>query len=288
MNPYALSDLDEVVDRVDWKPLHGMHLEVTGGTGFIGTWMLRTLRRAIVRGAVKTGNVEVATRQDMKEVEGFPTFRTDLCENDAIGMPIIPTHVLHLAVTGAAKRAEFEAGDGFRDITLPQVKMATDIAAYAHHYGAHVVFASSGAVHGETAYGVGKRIAEQILEQVGAASLRLYAVGGPGVPDGYAWSDVAEGKPVRDPGVVRSWLYPTDVCVAFWRALASRKKMTLEVGSTEAATIGQLEALFHGKDEGRYTGGVRPGMYLPPCGHGAFSVPLAEAVRRTKEWGAGP
>src|SRR5262245_8972113 len=67
------NDLDYVVDSVaDWRDLRGQSVFVTGGSGFVGSWLLESLLRAIDRLDLRV-SVFVLTRRPDSLSEKSPS-----------------------------------------------------------------------------------------------------------------------------------------------------------------------------------------------------------------------
>jgi nucleoside-diphosphate-sugar epimerase len=239
-----------------WDDLRGARVFVTGGTGFIGSWVMEAFTAACDRFRLGASAV-ILTRNP----ETFRSRRPHLANH-----PAVTTHrgdvtafepptgrfdiVLHLAgePNGPAYRAD--PVGGFERL----VGGSRRVFAFAADCGARrVLLASSGAVYGRqppgvdrltestpshldpsevgSAYGEGKRAAELQLAAfaarhgVDAVIARGFTFVGPYLPldgpfaVGNFLRDAAAGGPVRvngDGTPVRSYLYGSDLAMWFW------------------------------------------------------------------------
>ena len=255
------ADLDRVFTRLedDWPRLRGARLFVTGGTGFIGRWMLEALREADTRLGLQM-EVVVLTRDPdgvarraphLAQYPGFRFIAGDVCDLAGTGDRF--SHVLHAATDASAELNERDPRRMF-DTIVTGTRRALDFALDA---GAQrVVFLSSGAVYGpqpwevekvaehfrggpncqdpKIAYAEGKRAAEMLCAIYGKqfgldiVSARIFAVLGPLLSldihfaAGNFIRDALAGEKVRvigGGGGVRSYLYATDLTVWLWAML---------------------------------------------------------------------
>lgn len=249
-SPFSLpaDDLDATCEaaRGDLEQLRGARILVTGGTGFLGSWITGALLHARDRLGLRTevvvlsrdpSRVPLAGREGLRLVAGDVTglaSRDDLGRFDA---------VLHAAASSSARYGE---GDG-----EPRAMAATifdgtrAVLEVACRSRARVLFLSSGAVYGpqiepvdedakgapdplqpSSAYGEAKRLAENLCAATSASGDaecvigRLFAFVGPGIPldAHYAAGNFLAAALERRPIVVegdgrplRSYLYGADL-----------------------------------------------------------------------------
>lgn len=259
---YRLADdLDAIFARLAslWPRLAGARLYVTGGTGFIGRWLLETLADADRRLALGV-RVTVLSRDPARfalqapHLTGNPSFRFvtgDVGSLTPDGERY--THVLHAATDASA---ELNLNDPRRmfDTVLNGTRRALDFALAAE--AKRFFFFSSGAVYGaqpwaaeriaedwtggpdptepKNAYAEGKRAAEMLcaiyakqfgLETVNA---RIFALLGPLLNLGIHFAagnfimDAIAGRTVSVHGAgtaVRSYLYIADLTAWLWTIL---------------------------------------------------------------------
>ena len=258
-----VDDLDMVLSHTPefWSRYGGARLFMTGGTGFIGSWLLQTIQRANDRlgsqleVVVLTRSPEAArerasaiyTRSDVTLIQGdVATFtgnfgKFDLC--------------LHAATdVGDAQKASDPVAL-FNSI-VQGTERVIDLAGASG--ASRFLLTSSGAVYGpqpenvvrveesyngapdplslQAAYGNGKRAAEWLLcaraSQSGFAACiaRIFALIGPGMPlngpfaAGNFVRDALRGQVIQVQGdgrPVRSYLYMADLCVWLLRLLQS-------------------------------------------------------------------
>lgn len=254
-------DLSEILEGVgeDWRALSGANLFITGGTGFIGRWMLQGLMHANrhlklgVRATILTRNRE-NFRQNYKEIyeaEGF-----QFCEGDVKTFEFPRekyTHIIHAATDASAdlnQNNPLQMYDTVLEGTRRVLEFAVDRQV------ARVLYLSSGAVYGQqpwdlpnikedwrgspdclkplNTYAEAKRAAEMLCaiygQQFGLnfSSARIFALLGPYLSldthfaAGNFIRDAMSGKKitVQSSGLaVRSYLYASDLTIMLWGLL---------------------------------------------------------------------
>lgn len=279
--PHPLSsDLDDVVDRTPdlWPTLDGGHLFVTGGTGFVGGWLLESLAWARRRFDLRV-TATVLTRDPAAFARKAPHLARSGFIRPLSGdvrdfaFPREPvSHVIHAAFDSA--RAIVDPRAAF-DTIVDGTRRVLDGAA--GHPVRHMLFLSSGAIYGPqppdmacmaedyrggpdpasplSAYGEGKRAAELLCAIAAAESLpvviaRCFTFIGPGLPldahfaAGNFLRDAAAGNEIvikGDGRPLRSYLYAADLAIWLWTLLLrGRSGRAYNVGSEEAISIGEL------------------------------------------------
>ncbi|HWK09558.1 MAG TPA: NAD-dependent epimerase/dehydratase family protein [Vicinamibacterales bacterium] len=275
-------DLDEVVDRGGdlWTDLRGARIFITGGTGFVGCWLLETLLWANDRlrlGAAAT----VLTRAP----DAFSAKAPHLASHDAVTLlrgdvREIPlrsesfSHVVHAATDARPPKSAAERRAAF-DTIVSGTRAALEFsrAAGAHRF----LLTSSGAVYGmqppemthvseeyrggpdpadsNAFYGEGKRASEMLCalyadEGFAPTIARCFAFVGPYLPldlhfaVGNFIRDALAGGPIRvngDGTPYRSYLYASDLALWLWTILLRGTPLRpYNVGSAAALTIEQL------------------------------------------------
>jgi dTDP-glucose 4,6-dehydratase len=254
-------DLDAVVDACEaiWPQLKGASIFITGGTGFIGRWLLETLRQADMRlglgvratiltrdpGAFRSKAPHLAAHQ------GYRLLRGDICQFDFPEGEF--THLIHGATDASAHLNETDPLRMF-DTVVRGTNRALDFAR--EKAVRRALFMSSGAVYGQqpwdlenvpetwaggpnpldsrAAYAEGKRAAEMLCaiyqKQFGLkiSIARIFALLGPHLQldihfaAGNFIRDAIQGKPVIVNGnglPCRSYLYASDLSVWLWHML---------------------------------------------------------------------
>jgi dTDP-glucose 4,6-dehydratase len=294
-----------------WPRLDGARIFMTGGTGFIGRWMLEALARAPI-------GVEVTllTRDPAAFAARAPHLaaRFDTVTGDVLRFEP-PTGTFTDVIHGATDAsAALTANDPQRmfDTIVDGTRAAL---ALARAQDARFLLMSSGAVYGtqpwdrlqvdeqwmggpdprdpKSSYAEGKRAAETLTaihhHQFGlhTVTARIFALLGPGLSldthfaAGNFIRDAMEAKLVRVTGsgeAVRSYLYAADLAVWMWMLhLTAAPGATYNVGSEEAVSIADLA---------RRTADVlgAPGVEIlgqpdPGWNPGRY-VPSTQAIRR--------
>lgn len=259
--PLPQQDLEHVFNHTVelWENLRGRSVFLTGGTGFVGTWLLESLLWAADRLDLSV-TVVVLTRDPERfrerspHLAGHPAVRLlrgNVAEFD------FPEGEFSFAIHAATERA-FEP-----DAEQPLAAFDADVAGtrrvldFARRHGARrLLFTSSGAVYGRqpsemthipedyagapstvdtgAAYGQAKRVSEFISAMYGrvygfdAVIARLFAFAGPLLPldahyaVGNFVRDALGGGPVRIAGdgtPYRSYLYAADLAIWLWTIL---------------------------------------------------------------------
>ncbi|WP_343519675.1 NAD-dependent epimerase/dehydratase family protein [Sphingomonas sp.] len=258
-----------------WPRLSGARIFMTGGTGFIGRWMLEALARADT-----DAEIVLLTRDPDAFAEKAPHLaaRTTLLPGDVLTFDPPRgrfTHIVHAATDASAA---LNARDPLRmfDTIVAGTRRTLDLARTS---GAQrFLYLSSGAVYGaqppeithvaedcltgpdprdpRSAYGEGKRAAEMLCaiyaRQFGleVISARIFALLGPLLSldihfaAGNFIRDAMAGARIRVEGsgqAVRSYLYAADLTVWLWTLLLRGcPGETYNLGSEEAVSIADL------------------------------------------------
>jgi nucleoside-diphosphate-sugar epimerase len=247
------ADLDHILAYTQdlWFDMRGQHIFITGGTGFIGQWLLESFVWANQR--LSLGATAVVLTHSPAD---FASRRPDLAACPSI--QLVPGDVRSFAclcgefpfVIHAATDARRDALSTF-DSIVNGTRRVLDFAT-AHGLGKFLLL-SSGAVYGNchapvceqdnyapnplsplSAYAEGKRAAEHLCALYHAqCSLpvkiaRLFSFMGPYLPAdgrfaaGTFLQQAAAGNPVRVYGgehIYRSYLYPSDLMIWLWTIL---------------------------------------------------------------------
>jgi nucleoside-diphosphate-sugar epimerase len=261
--PLPYDDLDSIVDRTAdvWSACAGARLFITGGTGFIGSWLLEAVQHA---NRVTGSGIEiVALSRDPDKARAhaphlFNSADVTLIKGDVtdFGADVGSIDLCIHAATDVADPTKTSDKLRVFDTNVVGTRNVLDFAQA--HGASRFLLTSSGAVYGrqpsalshmpetfsgapdpldiDTAYGQGKRAAEWLVSAYGqhselyVAIARIYALIGPGIPlDG----PFAAGNFIRDAlgrktitingdgRPVRSYLYMADACVWLLRILLS-------------------------------------------------------------------
>jgi len=255
------ADLAAIFARLepDWRGLAGARIFMTGGTGFIGRWMLEALHDADLRLGLDIEMVLLTRDPDAFAVRAphlaeHPNFH--LLRGDVLGFPSPDgafSHIIHAATDASAWLNEHDPRQMF-DTIVAGTRRALDFAI--EKKVARFFFLSSGAVYGaqpwelthvgedwmgapdctepKNTYAEGKRAAEMACaiyaKQFGldVISARIFALLGPLLSldihfaAGNFIRDAMAGRKVRVESAgtaVRSYLYAADLTVWLWTML---------------------------------------------------------------------
>ena len=262
IKPWSLEqDLDNILQQTStvWTELRGARLYITGGTGFIGRWLLESLRHADqqlnlgVHATILTRDPQAFRRKapHLADYPGFHFIAGDVCNFESPAGEF--THLIHAATDASAELNEKDPRRMF-DTVIQGTRRALDFAV--EKSVDRVLFLSSGAVYGQqpwemehvaenwigspsctdprAAYAEGKRAAEMLCaiyeKQFGTkvAIARIFALLGPYLSldihfaAGNFIRDAMQGKPVIVKGnglPCRSYLYASDLTVWLWHML---------------------------------------------------------------------
>jgi dTDP-glucose 4,6-dehydratase len=259
-NPLA-QDLDHVLDhtRALWEDVRGERLFITGGTGFVGTWLTESLLWANRRLGLEI-SAFLLTRSPERFRHRSPHLAGDravtLLQGDGASFEF-PGGAFPLVIHAATERwFDPQPGQesGIFDCDLAATRRVLELAKAGGTR--RLLFTSSGAVYGKqpagleqipedypgapstmdpkAAYGQGKRAAEFLCASYAqvcrfdSVIARLFAFTGPYLPldEGYAAGnflrDILQGGPIRIAGdgtPYRSYLYAADLAIWVWTLL---------------------------------------------------------------------
>jgi len=311
--------LESALDRArdDLASLDGRHIVLTGGTGFVGTWLLELVTRASDDLAIAP-RVLVASRRAARFARVRPHLAqhriVELLAHDVRDGPPA-TGPVDLVVAAAA--SPLVPGD---DASETEMRATADagarlVRALVERDGCRALYLSSGAASAvpPDAYGRAKLDAEAQLGAGSAGSApvavvaRLYTFVGPYLPlDGpFAVGNflrdalASRTLEVRGDGTqVRSYLYAADLAWWCWSlAVRGVPGTRYDVGSPDPVTIADLarsvarlatppsKVVVHG----RPTASSAPSAYLPDLTTSralglAPTVDLDDALSRTFRW----
>lgn len=319
-------DLEQVQAHTPsvWPELQNARLFVTGGTGFMGCWMLESFAWACDRlnlnaaMTVLTRSPE-AFRKKAPHLAAHPAIR--LVEGDVRTFAFPEgrfTHVIHAATDASAQLSRERPVEMFDTI----VRGTRRVLEFATTAGVRrFLLLSSGAVCGDwdpadprAVYANGKREAERLCaeyaRQHGIASpiARGFAFVGPYLPldlhfaIGNFIRDCLEQRPIEirgDGTPLRSYLYAADMAVWLWTILVrGQSSISYAVGSERAISIAELAAtVAHALGASvpvriatPARTGEPPERYVPETGQARAelglreSISLEDGIRRTAAW----
>ena len=260
VNPLA-PDLDHILahTRDLWDELRGCRLFITGGTGFVGRWLLESLLWANDR--LQLGVRAVVLTRDPKRFEASAPVliahpAIELLAGDMCSFTLPDgrvDYVVHAATETVGMPGTYDPVHKFN----ADIQGTRRVVALAQERGARrLIFTSSGAVYGPqpaemthvheeypgapdstdpwTAYGQAKRVSEFLCTAAAAAGgfevviARCFAFAGPHLPldSNYAIGnflrDALAGGPVvvaGDGTPLRSYLYSADLAIWLWALL---------------------------------------------------------------------
>lgn len=277
-HPLPPDDLDLALALTSnfWTRFDGSRLLITGGTGFIGSWLVQTIQRANDRGHSHIDLVVLTRdghRARAQAPHMFARADTQLITGDVLDFST-PVGALDLCIHAATDVGTTGTAHDPRQLFDTIVLGTRRVLDVAHGHGAsRVLLASSGAIYGtqppelermseayagapdplltSAAYGNGKRAAESLACAIAAQSglpvsmARIFALLGPGMPlnglfaAGNFIRDVLAGETPRlqsDGRPIRSYLYMADLVVWLLRILESGE-------SGQAYNVGSEQAI---------------------------------------------
>jgi dTDP-glucose 4,6-dehydratase len=277
-----VEDLDHVVDAVGprWERLRGQSLLLTGGTGFIGKWLLATLLHANRRLGLSTRVVALSRRPEVF-LQDFPELREvaeiEWLTGDVRDLTPEAARDCAFAIHAAADVVVSNAPAEILDTCTLGTRRVLD-AMMPGTAPRRVLLLSSGAVYGRTppevaaipedwpgapdplaptsAYGEGKRVSELLCAMATAtrpgfevAIARCFAFVGPHLPldkhfaIGNFIGAVLRGDDIiiqGDGTPLRSYLYAADLAHWLWT-------MLFDAPSGRAYNVGGAESLSIGE-----------------------------------------
>jgi dTDP-glucose 4,6-dehydratase len=294
-----------------WDLVRNQQLFITGGTGFIGRWMLETFLEANQRFTLNA-RATVLTRH--------PAAFRSACPHIA-HHPAITLH------PGNVRSFDFPEGE-FSVVIHAALNASPRVLDFAASHGARsFLLISSGAVYGEqpadlshlpetylglpqAAYGRDKLAAEAMCAAysstgLGCAIARPFTLVGPHLPleGNFAIAnfirDALHGQPIilrGDPATARSYLYAADLAVWLWTILARATPLRpYNVGSDQAISMAALakevaSVLSPGLPV-LHSQAVAPrSRYIPSISRAGEelnlrqTISLRDAIRKTAEW----
>ena len=295
--PLPQDDLDFALSGTGdiWRRFAGTRLLITGGTGFVGTWLVELILRA---NTVLNSQIDlIVVTRDMARAQAHLPHVFARGDTSAVVADIRQLDrdigavdlCIHAAADVRVRAGAADAVTSFDSI----VGGTRHLLEIARSNGAsRFLLTSSGAVYGtqptdldripetysgapdlldpQAAYGNGKRAAEWLTtamarEGFGSAIARIFAVIGPGLPldgsfaAGNFIRDGLAGRPIEirgDGRTVRSYLYTADLCIWLLRILTDGQSgAAYNVGSEHPTTIAALASEIAGRTEMPVSGG---------------------------------
>lgn len=274
------ADLDQLLRHTPglWEGFRGGRLFVTGGTGFVGKWLLESFLHAnkhlgLGAEAVVLSRNPASFAAAHPRLAGDPAIR--MWPGDIRDFATPPgefSHAIHGATDVAATATPLETFDVAvngtrrvldfcRDQGVPDLLLISSGAVYGRQpsdlerIGEDYLGAPS-STDPRSAYGQGKRAAEWLATAYGAAGgpavriARCFAFVGPYLPldsqfaVGNFLGDRLAGRPITlagDGSPLRSYLYAADLARWLWVILArGTPGEAYNVGAEEAISIGEL------------------------------------------------
>ncbi len=283
VGPHPLDqDLDFILAHSPqlWEALRGEQIFITGGTGFIGTWLVESFVRANeklklnARAVLLTRNPD-AFRRKAPYAANHPSIQFHVGTAAGFEFPDgLFRYVIHGATEPHIPSTPEEPTANF-DLDLRATRRALEFART--HGTERFLFTSSGKAYGQqpphmtnvsedyagaplttdlsAPYGQAKHASEFVCAMYGrqfgftTVLTRLFAFSGPHLPldlnfaIGNFVRDVLQGGPVRiaaDGTPYRSYLYAAEMAIWVWTLLLRGESRVYNVGSAEGLTIAEL------------------------------------------------
>lgn len=255
-----VKDLQHVIDHVDLLPLKNKRIFVTGGSGFIGKWMLESILYANDKLGL---NCEVVALT--RNVDRVYQKYSHLTKSQKLQWKLGDVRDFKIYGGGFDYVLHFASDEGHRLTVSDPLQMvdiivngAWNILEFAKMWNSKFLFLSSGIVNSkeDNVYVKGKRMAEDLCSVyhdehgLDVKIARGYCFVGAYLPldkhfaIGNFIGDALNHRPVTvnsDGMAIRSYLYMADVVVWLWIILLKGKAcVPYEVGSNRILTIGKL------------------------------------------------
>jgi dTDP-glucose 4,6-dehydratase len=275
--PLVISEEDlhrchAVLGLSSWRALAGLSIFFTGGTGFIGKWLLATLIDANERLGLDC-RITVLSRDPSTFQRAWPAVarRVNWIAGDVRDFSITNEHldvIVHAATDVASQVSSQDVFSTCLDGTRRVLELASRCGA------SRLLLVSSGAVYGplpsgmthvpethlggpdpllaSSAYGEGKRVSEWLCSQASANGLevkiaRVFALVGPHLPldKQFAIGNFLKAAMAGEQIIIqgdgtpfRSYLYAADMAAWLWAVLIrGAKAHAYNVGSEESVSI---------------------------------------------------
>ena len=290
--PFA--DIQDVVADVGplWEDLRNATILITGGTGFIGSWLVESFVAANRRYGLNA-KMYILSRDHWTYAQHELVSLNGDVQESILSMGF--THVVHAACTASPLIPPLEQFDTIIEGTRNVLNAAKTCK--------RMLYISSGAakLRPETLYGSAKLAAEAlckvyVLDGLHVSIARPYALVGPGLPldthfaIGNFIRDALSGGPVVVQGggeSLRSYLYASDLAAWLWTILLRGEAgKPVDVGSTDFLSIEELaylvaEVLGNVGVDIRRTIKELPNAYFPFKTDRPPKIGLREAILRT-------
>ena len=275
--PFSAPHLERLLTA--FERINGSRILLTGGTGFVGKWMLQTAKIAQANSQSKI-ELFIPTRrlsaQHVQDAIAIGCPNVSWVEGDFLTNALDVGHVDMIIHTATPASAQLNAENPAEMLRI-NVEAMKSVLKYAGN-NQPLLFTSSGAVYGTqpqtvshipegtvqpnpparqlNAYAQGKQIAEQLCREAGDIGqcspiiARLFAFGGEYLPRdthfaiGNFIQNALDLQPIAIQGdgrARRSYLYGADMATWLWSALAHYKKEEpLHIGSEHSVSILEL------------------------------------------------
>lgn len=282
LNPVIAADRGHVLEHTQglWEPLRDAAIFITGGTGFVGAWLLEALS-----GADDAFNLNVRitllTRSRERFAMRFPhldTKNVTYLEGDAATVDLSKQRADYVIAAATQRSFVPDAARplGIIDADAAATRRVLDFAVRTQ--AVRMLFTSSGAVYGRqpplheriaetfagapdpldagSLYGESKRLSELAcaayarVHGLHVSIARLFAFAGPYLPldEGYAVGNfIADALAARSIAIggdgtpQRSYLYAADLAIWLWTILLRGESATAyNVGSGQSVSVYEL------------------------------------------------
>lgn len=239
-----------------------MRYFVTGGTGFIGSNLVRRLAR---RGET---TVMVQPGADVATLTGAADIRVvvaDVCNGAAVKAAVVearPTAICHLAAAGVTPGSDAAAVTATNVLgtynllaairTTPTIEGAVFAGSW-YEYGPALVNDPDRIPAPTTPYGISKLASTTMVLEFASRSeiplvvIRPFQVYGPGEPPHRLIPSVLRGVqtrvpvPLQNPGALRDWIYVDDAAAAFETATDARvTNQVIDIGTGITTAVGDV------------------------------------------------